>query len=72
MPVNSQALTRACVSSEQLPYHQLTNPEPVAALAMVMGLYLLVDSLGQRSLRQALERNVGCIVISNKCETNAR
>lgn len=33
----------------------LNSPERVAALAMVMGLCLLVYSLGQRSLRQALE-----------------
>ena len=33
----------------------LNTPEPVAALAMVMGLCLLGYSLGQRSLRQALE-----------------
>ncbi|MEG4500424.1 hypothetical protein QUB05_01610 [Microcoleus sp. F10-C6] len=59
LPVNSQALTAACVLSEPLPNPQLTNPEAVAALAMVMGLCLLVDSL-QHSLRQALERNVGC------------
>jgi transposase len=32
----------------------LNTPERVAALAMVMGLCLLVYSLGQRSLRQAL------------------
>jgi transposase len=32
----------------------LHTPERVAALAMVMGLCLLVYSLGQRSLRQAL------------------
>ncbi|MEG4944981.1 hypothetical protein [Microcoleus sp. F4-D5] len=60
LPVNSQALTAACVLSEPIAYHQLTNPEAVAALAMVMGLCLLVDSLGQQSLRQVLERNVGC------------
>jgi transposase len=34
----------------------LKRPERVAALAMVMGLCLLVYSLGQRALRQALER----------------
>lgn len=34
----------------------LKTPERVAALAMLMGLCLLVYSLGQRSLRQALER----------------
>ena len=34
----------------------LNSPERVAALAMVMGLCLLVYSLGQRALRQALER----------------
>lgn len=34
----------------------LNSTERVAALAMVMGLCLLVYSLGQRSLRQALER----------------
>ncbi|MBE9003228.1 IS1634 family transposase [Nostoc sp. LEGE 12447] len=33
----------------------LNSPERVAALAMVMGLCLLVYSLGQRALRQALE-----------------
>lgn len=33
----------------------LHTPERVAALAMVMGLCLLVYSLGQRSVRQALE-----------------
>lgn len=33
----------------------LKNPERVAALAMVMGLCLLVYSLGQRALRQALQ-----------------
>jgi transposase len=34
----------------------LNSTERVAALAMVMGLCLLVYSLGQRALRQALER----------------
>jgi len=34
----------------------LNSTERVAALAMVMGLCLLVYSLGQRTLRQALER----------------
>lgn len=34
----------------------LNTPERVAALAMVMGLCLLVYSLGQRALRQALAR----------------
>lgn len=34
----------------------LNTPQRVAALALVMGLCLLVYSLGQRSLRQALER----------------
>lgn len=34
----------------------LNSSERVAALAMVMGLCLLVYSLGQRTLRQALER----------------
>lgn len=34
----------------------LKTPERVAALAMLMGLSLLVYSLGQRSLRQALDR----------------
>ena len=34
----------------------LNSQERVAALAMVMGLCLLVYSLGQRALRQALER----------------
>jgi transposase len=33
----------------------LNTPQRVAAMAMVMGLCLLVYSLGQRSLRQALE-----------------
>lgn len=35
----------------------LNSTERVAALAMVMGLTLLVYSLGQRALRQALERS---------------
>jgi transposase len=34
----------------------LNSPERVAALAMVMGLCLLVYTLGQRALRQALEK----------------
>jgi len=34
----------------------LNSPERVMALAMVMGLCLLVYTLGQRALRQALER----------------
>jgi transposase len=34
----------------------LKTPQRVAALAMLMGLCLLVYSLGQRSLRQALDR----------------
>lgn len=34
----------------------LNSPERVAALAMVMGLCLLVYSLGQRALRQALKQ----------------
>ncbi len=34
----------------------LNSPQRVAALAMVMGLCLLVYNLGQRALRQALER----------------
>jgi hypothetical protein len=34
----------------------LNTPKRVAAMAMVMGLCLLVYSLGQRALRQALER----------------
>ena len=34
----------------------LNSPERVAALAMVMGLCLLVYSLGQRALRRALEQ----------------
>ncbi len=34
----------------------LNSTERVAALAMIMGLCLLVYSLGQRALRQALER----------------
>lgn len=34
----------------------LNSPERVAALAMVMGLCLLVYSLGQKALRQALAR----------------
>jgi transposase len=34
----------------------LNSTERVAALAMLMGLCLLVYSLGQRALRQALER----------------
>lgn len=34
----------------------LNSQERVAALAMVMGLCLLVYSLGQRALRQTLER----------------
>ena len=33
----------------------LNTPQRVAAMAMVMGLCLLVYSLGQRSLRQALD-----------------
>ena len=33
----------------------LNTPQRVAAMAMVMGLCLLVYSLGQRALRQALE-----------------
>jgi len=35
----------------------LNSTERVAALAMVMGLCLLVYNLGQRALRQALERS---------------
>ena len=34
----------------------LNTPQRVAAMAMVMGLCLLVYSLGQRSLRQALDK----------------
>jgi transposase len=34
----------------------LNSPKRVAALAMIMGLCLLVYSLGQRALRQALDR----------------
>lgn len=34
----------------------LKTPEPVALWSMLMGLYLVVYSLGQRSLRQAIER----------------
>ena len=34
----------------------LNTPQRVAAMAMMMGLCLLVYSLGQRSLRQALNK----------------
>jgi transposase len=42
----------------------LNSTERVAALAMIMGLCLLVYSLGQRALRQALERAKKLLIIS--------
>ncbi len=42
----------------------LNSTQRVAALAMVMGLCLLVYSLGQRALRQALDQAKQTIIIN--------